>query len=58
MAASADCRLEVTRHGGLPILLRFLEAEAPQARPDRPEDLAQMAATERVQQQSAIAISR
>jgi hypothetical protein len=63
MAANADCRSEVVRHGGLPILLQFLRSPVPatQAKSKaewRPEDFAQMAATERVLQKSAIAISR
>lgn len=57
MAANVDSREEVVKHGGLPILLRFIHAEPP-TRPQRPEDFAQMAATERVQQKSAIALSR
>ena len=65
MAARADCRDEVVRCGGLPALLGFLRARAPGQAPKaqqqaghRPEDYAQVAATERVQQKSAIAISR
>lgn len=57
MAANVECRNEVVRHGGLGVLLRFLKSSAPPS-PQRPEDYAQMAATERVQQKSAIAISR
>ena len=81
MAASADCREEVTRNGGIKVLLHFLDAthhvgsnghhaHAQQQGSDhsqnnqndnnnrRPEDFAQMAATERVLQKSAIALSR
>ena len=94
MAASADCREEVTRNGGIKVLLQFLDASSPvssggkgsqggpnksQGSPNksqggptktsrkgdrnqnderRPEDFAQMAATERVLQKSAIALSR
>ena len=62
MAANADCRAEVVRHGGLPLLLQFLMASPPfevtSEAEVRPEDYAQMAATERVLQKSAIAISR
>ena len=87
MAASADCREEVTRNGGIKVLLQFLDATHSHSRaaggdsgglahaqqqgggggPDdhsqnqkdrRPEDFAQMAATERVLQKSAIALSR
>ena len=85
MAASADCREEVTRNGGIEVLLQFLDAthhahaqqsggggegrqDSPQNQNEegerggkfkrRPEDFAQMAATERVLQKSAIALSR
>ena len=58
MAANADCRTEVVKHGGLPILLQFLMAQVPNSNDLKPEDYAQMAATERVLQKSAIAISR
>ncbi len=62
MAANADCRSEVVKHGGLPLLLQFLMASPPfeiNSESDiRPEDYAQLAATERVLQKSAIAISR
>ena len=63
MAANADCRNEVVKHGGVPLLLHFLMAQIPMKNnnnsPDlKPEDYAQMAATERVLQKSAIAISR
>ena len=63
MAANADCRCEVVKHGGVPLLLHFLMAQIPMKNnnnsPDlKPEDYAQMAATERVLQKSAIAISR
>ena len=58
MAAHAECRTEVVKHGGLPLLLQFLLAEAPVLTEPKPEDYAQMAATERVLQKSAIAISR
>ena len=87
MAASADCREEVTRNGGTEVLLQFLDAthhahaqqsgggggegrqqDHPQNQNEegerggkfkrRPEDFAQMAATERVLQKSAIALSR
>ena len=58
MAANAQCRSDVVENGGLPLLLRFLEAKAPTEPKARPEDFAQMAATERVQQKSAIALSR
>ena len=77
MAASADCREEVTRNGGIKVLLHFLDAthvgnnghaQAQQGSDHsqnnqndnnrRPEDFAQMAATERVLQKSAIALSR
>ena len=57
VAANAETREEVVARGGLPVLLRFLRTQVP-ARPQRPEDYAQMAATERVQQKSAIALSR
>jgi hypothetical protein len=63
MAANSECRGEVVRHGGLPILLQFLRSPVPSTHSKnkaewRPEDFAQMAATERVLQKSAIAISR
>jgi len=58
MAAHAECRTEVVKHGGLPLLLQFLLAEAPVLTEPKPEEYAQMAATERVLQKSAIAISR
>ena len=58
MAANTDCRTEVVKHGGLPILLQFLMAQVPNSNDLKPEDYAQMAATERVLQKSAIAISR
>ena len=61
MAASPDCRGEVVRHGGLPVLLRFLNARPQVEGPNRSQASdghAQRAATERVQQKSAIAISR
>ena len=83
MAASADCREEVTRNGGIGVLLHFLDAKHSKNSPSstahaqennqnevarsshtahatsrRPEDFAQMAATERVLQKSAIALSR
>ena len=59
MAASVECRGEVVMHGGLQVLLMFLRsAKAPLISEDRPEDYALMAATERVQQKSAIALSR
>ena len=79
MAASADCREEVTRNGGIKVLLHFLDAthvgsnghhahaqqQADHSQNNqnddnnrRPEDFAQMAATERVLQKSAIALSR
>ena len=63
MAANVDCRAEVVKHGGLPLLLQFLLAEptlpASATSTDlKAEDYAQMAATERVLQKSAIAISR
>jgi len=63
MAANVDCRSEVVKHGGLPLLLQFLLAEpVPQTTAPssdlKAEDYAQMAATERVLQKSAIAISR
>ncbi len=57
MAANESCRQDVIRHGGLPVLLRFLQAQPPD-RPAKPEDFAQMSATERVLQKSAIALSR
>jgi hypothetical protein len=71
MAASSDCREEVTKNGGIRVLLQFLEAKhnksnsntsssslAAAEEKKRPEDFAQMAATERVLQKSAIALSR
>jgi len=63
MAANVDCRAEVVKYGGLPLLLQFLLAEptlpASTTSTDlKAEDYAQMAATERVLQKSAIAISR
>ena len=61
MAANVDCRAEVVKHGGLPLLLQFLLAEpVPTATSTdlKAEDYAQLAATERVLQKSAIAISR
>ena len=61
MAANVDCRGEVVKHGGLPLLLQFLLADAPVPATStdlKAEDYAQMAATERVLQKSAIAISR
>ena len=58
MAAHAECRTEVVKYGGLPLLLQFLLAEAPVLTEPKPEEYAQMAATERVLQKSAIAISR
>ena len=72
MAVSADCREEVTRNGGIGVLLHFLDAKHNRTahaqqehnqneggkRERRPEDFAQMAATERVLQKSAIALSR
>jgi hypothetical protein len=59
MAANPDCRAEVVKYGGLPLLLQFLMAKAPTSNSDlKAEDYAQMAATERVLQKSAIAISR
>lgn len=59
MAANVECRSEVVKHGGLPLLLQFLMAQPPTGLNDlKPEDAAQMAATERVLQKSAIAISR
>ncbi len=73
MAASAECREEVTKNGGIKVLLQFLDATvAPgdaaaadkkkevssDGNKKRPEDFAQMAATERVLQKSAIALSR
>ena len=60
MAANVDCRAEVVKHGGLPLLLQFLLAEATTATSTdlKAEDYAQLAATERVLQKSAIAISR
>ena len=85
MAASADCREEVTRNGGIKVLLQFLDAGSHTAgnaaaggetraahaqgsgpgdhshnqnERRQPEDFAQMAATERVLQKSAIALSR
>ena len=58
MAAHAECRTEVVKYGGLPLLLQFLLAEAPVMSDPKPEEYAQMAATERVLQKSAIAISR
>ena len=53
----------MVKHGGLPLLLQFLLAEpVPQTTAPssdlKAEDYAQMAATERVLQKSAIAISR
>ena len=59
MAANVDCRSDVVKNGGLPLLLQFLMAESPATNTDlKPEDYAQIAATERVLQKSAIAISR
>lgn len=60
MAANVDCRAEVVKHGGLPLLLQFLLAEPTTATSTdlKAEDYAQLAATERVLQKSAIAISR
>ena len=62
MAANVDCRAEVVKHGGLPLLLQFLLAEPVPATATstdlKAEDYAQLAATERVLQKSAIAISR
>ena len=73
MAASAECREEVTKNGGIRVLLQFLDASvakssvsavtvaapgSPEENGKRPEDFAQMAATERVLQKSAIALSR
>merc|ERR1711894_442347 len=66
MAANTDCRSEVVKHGGVPLLLHFLMAQIPMKNHNninnsadlKPEDYAQMAATERVLQKSAIAISR
>jgi hypothetical protein len=60
MAANPECRQEVTRHGGLEVLLGFLDAgcDSNGHQPSKPEGFAQMAATERVQQKSAIALSR
>merc|ERR1712218_47985 len=58
MAANSDCRSEVVKHGGLPLLLQFLMARVSTSNDLKPEDYAQMAATERVLQKSAIAISR
>ena len=62
MAANVDCRAEVVKHGGLPLLLQFLLAEPAPATATstdlKAEDYAQLAATERVLQKSAIAISR
>ena len=58
MAAHAECRTEVVKYGGLPLLLQFLLAEAPVLTEPKPEEYAQMAATERVLQKSAIASSR
>ena len=58
MAAHSECRTEVVKNGGLPLLLQFLLAEAPVSTEPKPEEYAQMAATERVLQKSAIAISR
>ena len=60
MAANVDCRAEVVKHGGLPLLLQFLLAEPATATSTdlKAEDYAQLAATERVLQKSAIAISR
>lgn len=57
MAANSDCREEVVKHGGLPVLLELLDAKCPKP-PEKPEEHAQIAATERVLQKSAIAISR
>ena len=59
MAANVECRSDVVKNGGLPLLLQFLMAESPATNTDlKPEDYAQIAATERVLQKSAIAISR
>ena len=52
MASSSECRGEVVKAGGLPLLLKFLHVECPA------EETAQVAATERVLQKSAIAVSR
>lgn len=57
MAANVDCRQDVIDSGGIPVLLRFLQAEPPRC-PERPDEFAQVAATERILQKSAIAISR
>ena len=58
MAANVECRSEVVKNGGLPLLLQFLMAEAVTSNDLKAEEYAQMAATERVLQKSAIAISR
>ncbi len=58
MAANVDCRSEVVKHGGLPLLLQFLCATAPSRGDLKPEEYSQTAAAERVLQKSAIAISR
>lgn len=60
MAANVECRSEVVKHGGLPLLLQFLLAQSSAVTSSdlKPEDYAQIAATERVLQKSAIAISR
>lgn len=60
MAANVECRCEVVKHGGLPLLLQFLLAQSSAVTSSdlKPEDYAQIAATERVLQKSAIAISR
>eukprot|EP00096_Caligus_rogercresseyi_P012605 TRINITY_DN5333_c0_g1_i2.p1 TRINITY_DN5333_c0_g1~~TRINITY_DN5333_c0_g1_i2.p1 ORF type:complete len:347 (-),score=102.58 TRINITY_DN5333_c0_g1_i2:109-1149(-) len=57
MANSEPCRTELSQQGAIPILLEFLGASPPEE-PLSSEDYAQMAATQRVQQKSAIAISR
>ncbi len=57
MAATAECRGEVVKHGGLAVLLKFLSS-AKAVDVESKTDYALMAATERVQQKSAIALSR
>ncbi|CAB4064875.1 unnamed protein product [Lepeophtheirus salmonis] len=57
MATNESCRNDLFIQGAIPILLSFLQASPPE-QPCGSEDYAQMAATQRVQQKSAIAISR
>jgi len=63
MAANSECRGDVVKHGGIPLLLKFLHCNAAAATDEQAvvtssDEQAQQAATERVLQKSAIAISR